>query len=216
MWSIPKITERFEEKMMDVLEQYEEEYNPQEPRVNIDEKSTQLLNTPRGCRPTRPGKAKREDYEYKRNGTANIFVCIEPKTGRRHLRVTARRTGKDFAKYIRYIVMKMYKEAKTVHITIDNLNTHTDKAITDYYGEDTGRAICNKIQWHYTPTHASWLNAAEIEISVLRKQVLKQRIESRDKLKRQVRAYQVRRNKKRTKINWQFSRKDAKKVFSLH
>lgn len=202
--------------MMDVLEQYETAYNPKHPRVNLDEKLWQLLITPRGHRLSQPGKPKREDYEYQRRGTTNLFVCVEPKTGKRHCRVTHRRCKRDFAKFIRFIVMDVYKEADVVHIILDNLNTHTDQAIMDQYGEELGNKICERIKWHYTPAHASWLNTAEIEISVIEKRLRRRRIASKVELTKHVRAIQRRRNHHQARINWQFTREDARDKFKLH
>lgn len=223
MWSIPEITPEFEDRMTDVLAQYEASYDPKEPRINIDEKLYQLTSTPRGIRPARPGKSgksgkpRREDYEYKRWGTANLFVCIEPKVGRRQIRVTDRRTAKDFAKYIRYLVTVAYKDADKIHLTIDNLNTHKNESFVGQYGEEEGRRIASRIEWHYTPKHASWLNAAEIEISILTDKVLKRRVPTKSELKKETRAYQVRRNKSKSTIDWKFTTEDAKNnILNIH
>lgn len=202
--------------MMEVLSEYEEPYNPREPRLNLDEKLWQLLETPRGQQPVKPGRVLREDYEYKRKGTANVFVCVEPKTGERHHRVTSRRCRPDFAKFVRYLVMQAYQDARLVHITVDNLNTHNDKSILERYGEGEGSRICKRIKWHYTPKHASWLNAAEIEIAVVTSSMKRLRIASKDELTKHVRAIQRRRNKQKAKINWKFTMEDAKKKFDLH
>lgn len=216
MWCISKITPEFEIKMMDVLEQYEQPYDSKQPRINFDEKLYQLLATPRGSKPVKPAVSKREDYEYKRISTANHFVCVEPKAGKRYIRVTNRRTKKDFAKFIRFLVMKAYAKAKKIHITLDNLNTHNNSSIIEQYGEKEGQLICSRIKWHYTPSHASWLNAAEIEIGVLTSNVLKNRIGEKSELKKHIKAYQIRRNKAEAKINWQFNRENARDTFRLH
>jgi len=208
--------------MMDVLAQYEEAYDPKQPQINLDEKLYQLKTTPRGTQPPRPGspgqksRSGRVDYEYKRQGAVNIFVCVELKTGQRHLRVTNRRTKKDFARFVRYLVMERYKRAEKVHITLDQLNTHIDGSVLEQYGEVEGRKILDRLQWHYTPKHASWLNAVEIEIGVLEKQVLKQRLGSKKELIKHTLAYQRRRNKDKATIDWQFTRDKARDKFKLH
>lgn len=209
MWAIPKITDKFKQKMNDVLEVYEREYNPQQPVVCLDEKSKQIVSTPRGSIPARPGKKKKTDYEYKRHGTRNIFVAVEPKNVERHYRVTKRRTGKDFAKIIKYLVTQKYKDAEKLILVCDNLNTHKKQSILDEYGEEEGQKICDKIEWHYTPEHASWLNIAEIEISTIRS--LRKRIPDEKTLLKEVKNVQNRRNKLKSKIEWGFTRKKAKK-----
>lgn len=215
MWRIPKITPEFSRRMLDVLKQYETPYNPDEPRLNIDEKTCQLLGTPRGSSRPRPGRPGREDCAYSRHGTANHFVCLEIKAGKRHIRVTKRRTARDFAKFMRFIVMRAYARAKLVHVTVDNLNTHTDKAILEHYGRIKGQEIVDRIKWHYTPKHASWLNAAEVEIGMLTAAVLKKRIPDRQELKREAAAYVRRQNDRKATVRWQFTRKRAKKKFKL-
>lgn len=202
--------------MDDVLKQYEKGYHPSYPRVCLDEKSHQLLSTPRGEREVQSGKPKRIDYEYKRHGTVNLFVAIEPKAGRRRIRVTNRRTGKDFARFIQFLVMRVYKKAKKIHLILDNLNTHNEKTLVAILGERQGKQIAARIAWHYTPKHASWLDQAEIEIGVLTNQVLRKRIATKSALIPEVRAFQERRNKEKATINWQFTRAMAKKKFNLH
>lgn len=202
--------------MNDVLGQYEKKYNPLYPRVCMDEKSQQLLSTPRGEKHVAPKKAKRVDYEYKRHGTVNLFVAVEPKAGKRTIRVTDRRTGKDFAKFAQYLVMKVYKKAKKVHLITDNLNTHNEKTLIEHLGDRKGKEVADRIKWHYTPKHASWLDQAEIEIGVVTQQVLKKRIAEKTALIKEVRAYQERRNKAKATIKWQFTRAMAKEKFNLH
>jgi len=202
--------------MNDVLKQYEKGYHSWYPRVCLDEKSHQLLSTPRGERTVQRGKPKRIDYEYKRHGTVNLFVTIEPKKGKRTIRVTDQRTGKDFAKFVKFLCMKVYRNAKKVHLILDNLNTHNRKTLLEHLGEDQGKQVAERIVWHYTPKHASWLDQAEIEIGVLTSQVLRKRIATKSTLIPEVRAYQERRNKEKATINWQFTRAMAKKKFKLH
>lgn len=215
MWCVPEITHEFEKRMMDVLGVYEKEYDPAYPVICLDEKNYQLLSTPRGEKKVKPGKPRRIDYEYRRHGTVNHFIAVEPKAGTRHIRVTNRRTKEDFARFIRFIVMRAYKKAKKILIVLDNLNTHTDAAILEHLGEEEGRRVLDRIEWHFLPNHASWLNMAEIEISVLSQQVLKKRIADIENLKKEVRVYQGRRNIAEAKINWGFTQEQAKKTFNL-
>lgn len=216
MWCIPTVTSEFLERMDGVLKQYEKRYNPLYPRVCFDEKSQQLFSTPRGEKPVQSRKPKRIDYEYKRHGTVNLFVAVEPKRGNRTIRVTNRRTGKDFARFIQFLVMKVYKKARKVHLIIDNLNTHNEKTVLDHLGDKKGMEVTKRIVWHYTPKHASWLNMAEIEIGVVTQQVLKKRIPEKTILTAEVRAYQNRRNTDKAVINWRFTSVMAKEKFKLH
>ena len=202
--------------MDDVLDQYGKRYDPQHPQINIDEKSHQLLSTARGGKPMKSGSVRKVDYEYKRHGTVNHFVCVEPKAGKRTIRVTENRKGKAFAEFMEYIIMERYKEAEYVDVTIDNLNTHNDNTIIIHVGEQRGRRIISRIHWHYTPTHASWLNAAEIEIGVLTASVLSKRIGDINELKQEVAAYEKRRNREKAKINWKFTKQKAHEKFNIH
>jgi hypothetical protein len=216
MWCIPNLNLEFITAMNEVLGEYEEEYNPLYPRVCLDEKSQQLLSTPRGEKPVAKEKPKRVDFEYKRHGTVNLFVAIEPKAGKRTIRVTDRRTGKDFAKFVQFLVTRVYKKAKKVHIILDNLNTHNEETLIEQLGEEKGKEVVKRIAWHHTPKHASWLNQAEIEIGVVTQQVLRKRIAEKTALVKEVRAYQERRNKAKATIKWQFTRAMAKEKFNLH
>lgn len=211
------MTPEYEERMMDVLEVYERPYDPNCPVVCADEKSTQLLEDSRQSIPTKPGKIKKQDYEYKRNGTANIFVAVEPKGKKRHLKVTRRRKGWDFAGFIFWLVTKKYKYAKKIVLVLDNLNTHVgiEKVIINRYGKKLGQRIIEKLEVHYTPKHASWLNMAEIEINVYSNQCLKRRTPTIEELTKHTRAYTKRRNKNQATINWQFTREKAKQKFNL-
>jgi len=215
MWSIPQIDKEYKENMLDVLEVYERPYNKDVPVVCVDEKSTQLLSTPRGEISIIPSSSRKVDYEYKREGTANIFVGTEPLAGTRSYRVTERRTGNDFAKYIRYLVEDKYRDKKKIVLITDNLNTHKEEVILRKYGKKGGRRILDRIEWHFTPKHASWLNMAEIEIPMLSRSALSIRRKDKKILTKHVRAYQRRQNRERTKINWQFTRQDAITKFKL-
>ena len=215
MWCIPRLDEKYIEKMMDVLEVYERDYDPQFPVVCFDEKSKQLLEDKRQSVSVEPGKVAKQDYEYKRSGTVNLFVSVEPKGGKRRVTVTKKRKKPDFAKEIRHIVTKDYKNAKKVIFVMDNLNTHTKKSIIEEFGEEEAEEILKRIEWHYTPTHASWLDMAEIEIGVLSSQCLKRRISTFQEMQKQVAAWVRNRNKKQAKINWEFTRKKAREKFKL-
>lgn len=175
MWCIPKVTPEFEKRMLDVLEVYEWDYDPKRPVVCIDEKSKQLLKETRQPVATKPGKAAKIDYEYERNDTCNIFVAIEPKGNNRRVRITRHRAGKDWASFIKYLVRHVYKRIKKLVLVEDNLNTHNKETLIEHLGKE-GERIARKIEWHYTPKHASWLDQAEIEIHSLEQQCLNRRI----------------------------------------
>ena len=194
--------------MEDVLECYERPYNKDEPVVCVDEKSLQLLETPRAS-----GRPDRIDYEYKRHGTRNLFVAVEPKRGRRRVEVTLRRTKQDFARFMDALVMGTYRRAKKVHVVLDNLNTHNDEALIAGLGERRAKRLLERIEWHHTPKHASWLNAVEGEIGILDRQCLKRRIGTEEKLKDEVTAWLERRNAERTPIIWTFTRASARETF---
>lgn len=215
MWCIPKVTPEFVERMLDVLEVYERPYDPQKPVVCMDEKSTQLLKETRNTIPGKPGKPSKADYEYERNGTVNLFVAVEPKAGKRTVRVTRRRTKKDYASFIKYLVTKVYKKAKKVVLVEDNLNTHSKKVLIEVLGEIEGNKIANRIEWHFTPKHASWLDQAEIEIHSLEQQCLNRRIPDFHTMQSEVAACAKKRNLDKCRINWQFTREKAKEKFKL-
>ena len=213
MWSVPRLDQQYIEKMLDVLEVYEREYNKKIPVVCVDEKSTQLLSTPREEIPIKPGSSRKIDYEYKRNRTVNIFVGVEPLAGTRSYRVTDRRTGNDFAKYIKFLVEDKYRNKEKIVLVVDNLSTHKKSIILEKYGSLVGNRILDRIEWHYTPVHGSWLNMAEIEISMLSRAALSRRHPNKQELTKHVRAFQKRQNTNRAYINWQFTRQDAVSKF---
>lgn len=213
MWCVPKIDEEFIERMEDVLDLYEKPYNPEEPVVCFDEKSKQLLEDTRTTIPTQPGKPRRRDYEYKRNGTRNLFCSVEPKVGHREITDTDRRTKRDFAFEIRRIVTQTYKQATKIHFVLDNLNTHCRKSLRETFGPRETRRLMKRICFHHTPKHASWLNMAEIELSILGRQALNQRIPDQHTLQRICTTYQYRRNKQHAIITWKFTKQDARKIF---
>ena len=167
MWCIQTIDSEFRKRMYDVLDLYEEDYDPKRPIVCLDEKSKRLTKDKRKPIPMKPGSPEKYDYEYIRNGTANIFMAVEFKAGKRVTQVTERRTMTDFAQFMKVLVSDEYSETEVVRVVSDNLNIHKEKAFYEAFSEDEAKKILKKIEFHYTPKHASWLNAAEIEISVM-------------------------------------------------
>lgn len=191
--------------MEDVLEVYQRPYDPQRPVVCLDEKSKELHSTPRGTLPMERGQEAREDYEYARHGTANLFLAVEPLVGRRSVRVTGRRTARDFAEELRRLVDEEYPAAEQIVLVTDNLNTHTPACLYERFAPEEARRIARKIEWHYTPEHGSWLNIAECELAVLSGQCLNRRIADHEMLVREVSAWATRRNAARVTIDWQFT-----------
>lgn len=201
--------------MYDVLDLYEEPYDRSRPLICLDEKPKQLLLEKRTPIPMRPGVAERYDYEYVRKGTANIFVAMELKAGRRVTRVTRRRTMTDFASFVRMVVDE-YPDAEVIRLVVDNLSTHKEKAFRQAFDEDEADRIMGRVEFHYTPKHASWLNAAEIEIGVMGTECTDRRIGDLEALVREVVAWTRRRNAQRKMIDWSFTREKADKKLSQH
>ena len=166
MWCIGKITSQYRQRMYEVLDLYEQPYNRDEPVVCIDEKSKQLLAPVRPELPVKPGQSAKVDYEYERKGTRNLFVAVEPLAGWRQVQVTLRRQKADFVEFIRQLLRGRYRKAKRVHLVLDNLNIHLAKVFVDVLGQKRAEKLLKRIVFHYTPTHASWLNMAEIEIGI--------------------------------------------------
>jgi hypothetical protein len=196
--------------MEDVLDLYAEPYKAEQPVVCFDEKPVQLVGETRVPRPVAPGRPALYDYEYRRNGTANIFMAVEPLAGRRHVEVTERRTRLDFAEQMRKLVDVHYPEARCIHVVLDNLNTHEPASLYEAYRAAEARRILRRLCFHHTPAHASWLNMAEIEIGVLSGQCLKRRIPDSDTLTAETRAWEARRNAARATITWRFTMQDAR------
>jgi DDE superfamily endonuclease len=196
--------------MEDVLDVYQRPYDPKRPVVCIDEKSKELHSTPRGSLPTEPDRHERIDYEYERNGTANIFLWVEPLKGRRKATVTDRRTSIDFALELKQLVDIDYPEAEQVVLVADNLNTHSRAALYGRFEPAEALRIAKRIEWHYTPEHASWLNMAEIELSVLSRQCLNRRMADKETLTTEVAAWEKQRNSLTATIDWQFTTADAR------
>ncbi len=209
-WCIGKPSAKYVAKMEDVLDVYARPYDPKRPVVCIDESSKELRSTPRGSLPMEPERPKREDYEYARHGTANLFLSVEPLTGRRRVRVTQRRTCIDFAEELRILVDLDYADAEQVILVTDNLNTHTPACLYEAFPAGEARRIASKIEWHYTPEHGSWLNMAETELSVLARQCLWRRMDDASLLAHEVAAWQADRNASEARIRWQFTTADAR------
>jgi len=199
-----------------ILRLYQQPYDPARPMVCFDEKSTQLLADKQSSIPMKKGRAIRQDYEYKRNGTRNLFIFVEPKAGFRHVLQTKRRTKQDFAYAMRYLVDVLYPKAKCIDVVMDNLNTHHYHSLVEFFGKEEADRIKARLCFHFTPKHASWLNMAEIEIGVLSKQCLSRRIPNEWVLGLEIIAWEEARNAKKAKIRWNFTVKDARQVFKQH
>jgi hypothetical protein len=196
--------------MEDTLEVYKRPYDPRFPQICMDEGSKQLLAETREPIPMGKGKPKREDNEYEREGTCSIFVACEPLTGKRYLKVTERRTKKDWAEFLQEMIDIHYKEAEKIILVMDNLNTHVLSSFYEAFDAPTARRLVEKVEIHYTPKHGSWLNMAEIELSILARQCLADRMPSREFVAKQVYAWQTERNQAQVTINWRFTTQDAR------
>ena len=202
--------------MYHILYLYNKIYDPKNPVIGIDEKPKQLIEDSRMPIPMMPGRPARYDYEYVRNGTANIFMAVNFKGGIRTTRVTTQRTKRDFAKFLKHLVDRAYPEARKLHCVVDNLNTHNETALYEMYGVKEAKRILKKIKFHYTPEHASWLNVAEIEIGVMDTQCTRRRIGDKSTLRTVVGAWTHDRNKQRMTIDWKFTRQKADRKLSKH
>jgi hypothetical protein len=216
MWCIGKITSEYRERMYNLLDLYKKPYDADEPVVCVDEKSKQLLKQTRTPLACQPGVVAKEDYGYKRFGTRNIFVAVEPKGGRRLVEVTARRTKVDLVNFVGKLIDGVYAGAKKVHVVWDNLNTHFRDSFVEVLGEGAAAEMLARVEFHYTPKHASWLNMAEIEIGVMERQCAGCRIGTEALLQAEVRAWEQRRNEAKKTIEWKFTRQDADKKLSRH
>lgn len=196
--------------MEDVLTVYERPYDPKRPVVCADESNKTLHSTPQGSLPVEPGQAQRQDYEYKRNGTLNLFMAVEPLVGKRSVSVTDRRTNQDFAEFLRYLSDEAYSQAETIVLVTDNLNTHSPACLYERFEPIEARRLAQRFEWHYTPEHGSWLNMAEIELSVLSRQCLARRIPDKQTLVTEIAAWERDRNDVKVQIDWQFTTEDAR------
>lgn len=203
MWCIPKVTPEFVARMEDVLDIYAEE-EPQCPAVCFDETPTQLIGEVRNPTPAKPGQTERYDYEYKRNGTANIFMFVDAHRAWRHAKVTDRRTNIDFAECMRDLVDIHYPKASKVRVVLDNLSTHKPGSLYEAFAPAEARRILRRLEFHFTPKHGSWLNMAEIEIGVLSRHCLDRRIPDQEMLQRETETWERQRNAAGARINWMF------------
>lgn len=196
--------------MEDVLEVYARPLDEARPVVCLDEKKKELRSTPRGEQTMEPGRARRVDSDYARGGAANVFLWVEPLTGRVGARVTERRTSLDFAEELRALVEEDFAQAEKIVLVTDNLNTHDPACLYEAFSPERARAIASRLEWHYTPVHGSWLNVAEIELSVLGRQALSDRIKDIGALTTRVGAWTTGRNADPSPVNWQFTTADAR------
>jgi transposase len=214
MWCVAELTPQYVRKMEDVLALYEKPYDASEPVVCLDEKPVSLHRDVRPAIPAKPGSPAKRDNEYQRCGTANVFGVVEPKAGRHFTTATVDRSGQQFARLIEYLTQR-YAAAHTIHLVMDNLNTHSPKSLIDRFGEEKGRRLWDRLTLHYTPKHGSWLNQAEIELSLYSRECLgTRRFPDLGLLQQETRAWNRQTNLKRTKINWTFTRRKARKTFS--
>ena len=200
--------------MEDVLELYEQVYDAKRPVVCFDEKSVQLVAETRVPSAVRPGRPKRYDYEYERRGTANIFMAVEPLGGRRYVTVTERRTKLDFAAQMQQLVDIHYPEAERIRVVMDNLNTHKPGSLYEAFAPAEARRLLRRLEFHYTPKHVSWLDMAEIELSVLSSQCLDRRIPDQQTLAQETNSWQDQRNRDGIPVKWRFTVNDARQRLS--
>jgi len=213
MWCVAELDAEYIARMEDLLALYEKPYAATEPVVCLDETPVSLHAEVRPSRPARPGHIAKRDTEYRRCGTANLFGVVEPKAGRHFTCATPNRSARAFARVIRRLVWT-YPAARTIHLVMDNLNTHCEKSLVDHLGAQVGRALWRRLTVHPTPKHGSWLNQAEIELSLITRQCLgTRRISELGHLQRETRAWNTRANRVRTRIHWRFTRRDARIKF---
>lgn len=196
--------------MEDVLSVYQRPYDPKRPQVCLDEIQKALRTTPRGSIPMQPGQPKREDYEYQRDGKCSLFLALEALRGFRHTWVRRQRTNVDFAEVLRDLVDVIYPDADQIVLVVDNLNIHHPACLYERFPPAEARRIAAKIEWHYTPEHASWLNIAECELSVLTRQSLKSRLPDMATVAARATAWENRRNQHHLTVNWRFTTDDAR------
>jgi hypothetical protein len=196
--------------MEDVLALYAEPYDAKRPKVNFDETSRQLIADRRAPLEMTCGQPQRDGHEYERKGTRNLFIHCEPQTGWRHVEVTERRTKQDFAQQMKWLADEQYPEAEVIRVILDNLNTHGPGSLYEAFEPNEARRLAEKLEFHYTPKHGSWLNMAEIELSILQRQCLNRRIADEETLKREVAAWEQQRNETKETIDWRFSITDAR------
>ena len=196
--------------MEDVLDLYHRPYRARRPLVCIDELPKQLVSETRVPLPARPGQPARYDYEYRREGVANLFLISEPLIAWRAVQVTERRTAVDFAEVLRFLAEDVHADAERLVLVVDNLNTHGPWCLYEAFDPERARRIAARLEWHYTPKHGSWLNVAEVELAALSKQCLGRRIGSAEELERAVAAWEEERNERGVGVNWRFTTADAR------
>jgi hypothetical protein len=209
-WCIPAVGAEFVWRMEDVLDVYAVPYDPKRPQICFDEKLIQLIAEKRLPLPAKPGQPERYDYEYQRNGTRNLFVFFQPLAGRRHVLITEQRTKVDYAHAMRYLVDELFPDAEVVVVVEDNLNTHTPASLYEAFEPEEAKRILNRLEFHHTPKHGSWLNMVEIEIGVLSEQCLDDRIPDEDTLRRKITAWETDRNERRVTVDWRFDTASAR------
>jgi hypothetical protein len=214
-WCIPPEADAdFVCAMEDVLEVYHRPYDEKRPLVALDEASKQQVGEVVQPLPAKPGQPERFDYEYVRNGTANLFMVSEPLVGWRHVAVTERRTAKDYAEVLRWLAEDVHPDAEVIVLVQDNLNTHALASLYEAFPPEQARRLAERFEVHYTPKHGSWLNVAEIELSVLSRQCLDRRIASAEELRREVGAWEEERSERAVEVRWRFTTPEAR--FKLH
>ena len=204
MWCVAELDAEYIRKMEDVLAVYERPYDATEPVICLDEKPVSLHADVRPVRLARPGHLAKRDNEYRRCGTANLFAIVEPKAGRHFTCATPNRSAAAFARVVERVI-RAYPRAHRIHLVMDNLNIHCEKSLTDHFGRRRGRSLWRRVRVHFTPKHGSWLNQAEIELSLVSRGCLE--------LKRDTRAWTMRANKQKLYIHWRFTRTDARRKF---
>jgi DDE superfamily endonuclease len=210
------VTAEYVAAMEAVLDLYAEDYDEQFPVLCFDETSKQLIEETRPTLVAASGRVERFDYEYKRNGVQNLFMFCEPKSGWRHIEVTERHTKRDFAEQMKWLVDEAFPEAEKIRVVMDNLATHSRGALYERFEPEQARRILRKLDFHFTPRHASWLNMAEIELSVLARQCLSRRIGDKEKLRGEVAAFEEKRNAAKAKIEWKMTTADARQKLRRH
>jgi hypothetical protein len=209
-WCIPTVGAAFVWRMEDILDLYAKPYDPKRPLVCFDEHMVQLIIEKRQPLPATSEHPERYDYEYKRNGTCNLFMFFQPLGGWRHVRVTKQRTKTDFAYCMQYLVDEAFPQAEVIVVVLDNLNTHGPVALYETFEPAEAKRILDRLEFHYTPKHGSWLDMAEIEIGVLCEQCLADRIPDMDHLRSEIAAWEAERNEQKATVNWQFTSIDAR------
>ena len=216
MWCITEITKEYRKRMYRLLALYNKPYDPSYPVVCFDEKSKQLLEDSRTPIPMKPGSLMKYDYEYRRHGTCNIFVAVEPKAGKHHIRVTDTRTRTDFARFMKWLIVTKYRKAKRIMMVLDNLNTHFAKSFYETFSKDECERLLKRIKFIYTPKHASWLNMAEIEINLLDHECLSRNIGDRVDFEKQVAVWTNQNNLDQRRIFWSFTKYKADQKLSKY